>query len=356
MDLVIKTASLGYNIFDLNDSFYNDICSVFSYNDSDFSLSERKSLLDLSDENLCMIGCNQSNFDIKTLRSICSCKIGDNMNESIYSSENEINNENDNAFIVLKKNIDISKSSNIKVIKCVKMIFRKNIFSENYGFYIMFFMIFFNIILIIFSPISNVEKNLNEYCNKVLEQMEIIYDKIIIEDKMVLLTDNDNKNLREKNKYNLNNTINNNEIKYLTINTPKMINKKERIINNKKNKKRSLEINNTNSIRNMKTQYLNLIPYNNSDKSNNYLNNKKNNKDLIFAQEDDDIKKKEKKDEEKIIEKLKEKNSSDFYIFYVIKYIPFENRKNFLSEPEIQNLSYKCALKIEINQIIIFHY
>ena len=192
MNLILKTKNLGYNIFDLNDSFYNDICSVFSYNDSDFSLSERKSLLDLSDENLCMIGCNQSNFDIKTLRSICSCKIGENMNESIYSSENEINNENDNAFIVLKKNIDISKSSNIKVIKCVKMIFRKNIFSENYGFYIMFIMIFFNIILIIFSPISNVEKNLNEYCNKVLEQMEIIYDKIIIEDKMVLLTDKDN--------------------------------------------------------------------------------------------------------------------------------------------------------------------
>ena len=57
-----------------------------------------------------------------------------------------------------------------------------------------------------------------------------------------------------------------------------MINKKERIINNKKNKKRSLEINNINSIRNMKTQYLDLIPNTNSDKSNNYLNNKKNNK------------------------------------------------------------------------------
>ena len=58
-DLILKTKNLGYNIFDLNDSFYNDICSVFSYNDSDFSLSERKSLLDLSDENLCMIGRNR---------------------------------------------------------------------------------------------------------------------------------------------------------------------------------------------------------------------------------------------------------------------------------------------------------
>ena len=76
MDLVLKTASLGYNIFDLNDSFYNDICSPFSYNDSDFSLSERKRLLDLSDENLCLNGYRQSNFDIKTLRSICKYNIG----------------------------------------------------------------------------------------------------------------------------------------------------------------------------------------------------------------------------------------------------------------------------------------
>ena len=30
MDLIIKTKNLGYNIFDSNDSFYHDICSVFS--------------------------------------------------------------------------------------------------------------------------------------------------------------------------------------------------------------------------------------------------------------------------------------------------------------------------------------
>ena len=52
MDLILEARKLGYNIFNLNDSFYNDICSVFSYNNSDISLSERKNLLDLSDEEL----------------------------------------------------------------------------------------------------------------------------------------------------------------------------------------------------------------------------------------------------------------------------------------------------------------
>ena len=34
----------------LYNSFYHDICSVFNYNNSDFSLSERKNIIDLSDE------------------------------------------------------------------------------------------------------------------------------------------------------------------------------------------------------------------------------------------------------------------------------------------------------------------
>ena len=38
MDVIFKTRDLGYNIFDLNDSFFNDICSVFTYNNTDFSL------------------------------------------------------------------------------------------------------------------------------------------------------------------------------------------------------------------------------------------------------------------------------------------------------------------------------
>ena len=73
LDLIIKTKSLGYNIFNLNDSFYNDICSVFTYNGSDISLSERKKLLDFSDDNLCLVGCDYTNFDINTLRPMCSC-------------------------------------------------------------------------------------------------------------------------------------------------------------------------------------------------------------------------------------------------------------------------------------------
>ena len=149
MDLILKTKKLGYNIFDLNDSFYNDICSIFSYNNSDFSLSERKNLIDLSDEILCLNGYNYSGYDIVTFRIICLYKIGSNINDTDKSNtkNNDINEENNHLVTLLKQNMDISKSSNIKVVKCFRIIFRKNLFSQNYGFYIMIFLIIFNVLI-----------------------------------------------------------------------------------------------------------------------------------------------------------------------------------------------------------------
>jgi len=89
----------GYNIYNINDSFYNDICSIFNYNDSDFSLSERKTLLDLSDENLTIPRCKYTGFDIKTIRTIYSCNIGNDKNNSNSLSEVKINdNDEDSSF------------------------------------------------------------------------------------------------------------------------------------------------------------------------------------------------------------------------------------------------------------------
>ena len=96
LDLISKTKELGYNIFDLNDSFYHDICSVFTYNNSEISLSERNGIIDLTNENICMVGCNYSTFDIVTLRSICKCHIYNNNNnyENIINYKNDTTDEN----------------------------------------------------------------------------------------------------------------------------------------------------------------------------------------------------------------------------------------------------------------------
>ena len=78
------------------------------------------------------------------------------------------------------------------------------------------------------------------------------------------------------------------------------------------------------------------------DKINKALDNNKENKNEIQLTETQNN-----EDEEKIIKELKEKKNSEFYIYNLIKHIPFEKRKIYLSESELRVLSYNYALKID---------
>ena len=105
-----------------------------------------------------MENCSHINFDIKTLKIICLCTIGvynKNKTEIDNEIEKEINKNLYNDILKkITKDISFSKTSNIKVIKCFDIIFNKNLFTKNNGFYIMFFMNCINIIILIFSPLS----------------------------------------------------------------------------------------------------------------------------------------------------------------------------------------------------------
>ena len=196
LDLINKVKELGYDIFNDSDPFYKDICSVFTYNNSDISLSERKTILDLSNENFCMKNCNFSNMDIKTLRAICQCKINNNSNDSYINNMVKDNDlMPDDIYDLIKKNINFNKASNIKVVKCISIIFRLSIFTKNYGFYLMFFTNILNCILLFCSPLSTVEKVYNKYCNKIISQLKIIYEMHTIKNTKI----NENKNQIKKN-------------------------------------------------------------------------------------------------------------------------------------------------------------
>ena len=178
MDLILRARDLGYNILDLNDTFYKDICSIFTYNNSDFSLSERKTLLDLSDENLTMPGCNYSSFDTKTIRTIYLCKKSNDINTNNSLSENKINdNDEDNILTRLKQQIDFSNASNIKIVKCLFIFNNSKLFTENRGFYIMFFTVILHLLLLMFSCPNQLDKQLKIFCNIILSQMKKIYKK-----------------------------------------------------------------------------------------------------------------------------------------------------------------------------------
>ena len=81
------------------------------------------------------------------------------------------------------------------------------------------------------------------------------------------------------------------------------------------------------------------------EKSEKSLNNSKIDKSNIELDKDKDSK--DSKDEEEIIKKLKGQKNSDYYVYYVIKNIELEKRKTYLSEYEMEGLSYKDAMEIE---------
>ena len=328
MDLIIKAKNLGYNIFDYYDSFYNDICSVFVYNNSDISLSERKNIIDVSDEDLCLINCNYSNYDIYTLRSICLCKTG---NENNINKVDDINkdktiSEENNLFYLFKVNM---KNSNIKVIKCIKMIFRIDLFTKNYGFYIMLFMSIINIIILISSNISFVQKKFYIYCYEIINQMKTVYTNSNEENTFK------NEDIKEKNKFQI--TKINTYQSYFT--------EPENNNNDKKRKINKIFINKIKKRNFFKMRTNNNIKINSQLKTTNISQDDKT--EVSFTKKKENEISKNIIDENKIIRELKLKKNSDFYIYLVIKYISFEDRRKYLSESEITNLSYKYALEIE---------
>ena len=81
------------------------------------------------------------------------------------------------------------------------------------------------------------------------------------------------------------------------------------------------------------------------EKSEKSLNNSKIDQSNVELDKAKDSK--DSKDEEEIIKKLKGQKNSDYYVYYVIKNIELEKRKTYLSEYEMEGLSYKDAMEIE---------
>ena len=132
-----KTGSVvvnGYNVFDVNSPFYNDICTDFTNeNGNDVLLDDRRK--DYFDENinLCETGCKFVGYNTTTNLYTCICNI-----KAIPGVEAEeytgdiITNEMPKDFRDL-----ISKRSNIEVFKCASQVFSSKGQKKNFGSYIL---------------------------------------------------------------------------------------------------------------------------------------------------------------------------------------------------------------------------
>ena len=144
----------GYNLLNLNDSFYSDICSTYtSKNGTDISMSGRKTLVYDQNSNLsfCQTGCYLHYYDYINKKAICRCAVQEEEETVIDVSQVSFTREDlgDSFFKTIK-------NSNFLVIKCYKLIFSIKGQSNNIGSYILFC---FTILFIIFFILNCIKGN-----------------------------------------------------------------------------------------------------------------------------------------------------------------------------------------------------
>ena len=144
--IYISLNTSGYNLFNLNDSFYTDICSTYTtQKGTDISMADRKNIIydNYKNATLCQSGCSFLYYDYTNKKSECQCNA--QTEETITNIETlSFNKEEfiDNFYKTLK-------NSNFLVMKCYELIFSLEGIINNYGSYLMsimtfiFFYIFF---------------------------------------------------------------------------------------------------------------------------------------------------------------------------------------------------------------------
>ena len=137
----------GYDLFNPNDSFYQDLCTPFkSENGTDVTLSDRRNdyYKTFSNDIQCQEKCEYSNYLSNSGFLKCECNVNDD----------NINTEKEEKFsekMLYESFYDILKYSNYKLVKCYNLVFNKNIFFNNKGNIIVLVYFFvFNITLILF--------------------------------------------------------------------------------------------------------------------------------------------------------------------------------------------------------------
>ena len=120
----------GIDIFNINDSFFNDICYPFSNNKSDVILKDRISDI-YQNYSLCEKNCTYDYIEVDSNEIVCQCPVKQEVSTQVDEVE----------FVdILKMTI---VNSNVAVIKCYNLVFTSENKSNNIGF------CFFLILLII---------------------------------------------------------------------------------------------------------------------------------------------------------------------------------------------------------------
>ena len=202
-------AKSGYNLFDANDSFYNDICAVYTTeNGTDILLYDRRmDIYQLTvNISLCQDGCQFKSYNLETKKAECECPV------QTEETKLDLSNLEFNKNEMLDEFYETLQNSNFRVLICYKLVYNLKVFIKNIGSIIMTILFgLFLTLMIVYIFISS--KKVNLYIQSIIK-------------KKYLDNDNNNKQNEDKNKINLNdnnniytNNLNTNE--FLKLNKTK---------------------------------------------------------------------------------------------------------------------------------------
>ena len=150
----------GYNIFDINDPFYTDICTPYkSSSKSDMLLSDRINDIYNNEDAQCQDNCYFSNYIDSSNVINCTCHIQQEEKLEIKKIDKL------NPKTLSQSFYYVLKYSNYKIFKCYKLVFDKSVFTKNKGgiiLFILFFLYLMCLIVHIIKGLTSLKEKLGE--------------------------------------------------------------------------------------------------------------------------------------------------------------------------------------------------
>ena len=156
----------GYNLFDSEDDFYQDICSTYTTaNGTDMLLSDRKADIYSNTQNttICQTDCELESYNSTTKKAKCNCEVATTSTISSLNIDNLFNKKE-----IAKSFYDTLANSNFLVMKCYKLVMDFSLIFKNYGEIIMTILTFiFLIMMLIYFILGN--KKIHHYLITILK-------------------------------------------------------------------------------------------------------------------------------------------------------------------------------------------
>ena len=156
----------GYEIFNANDSFYNDVCTKYtSINNTDITLNDRKELFYNETQIFCQEDCEYKGIDLETQHAQCECSVSSSKTDIVLGTEVFT------GFEIITSFYEVIKFSNFLILKCYKLFFSSLGIKNNFGFIIMIILITFHISMLITFLFTGMQKIKEQLSNMIFLSM-----------------------------------------------------------------------------------------------------------------------------------------------------------------------------------------